>query len=125
MNITLTLPFYTIITPQLFSIPKLHVILAHLTYPEVVACIYELCKISISVVTSTAPTTFLIWSHSSHLNPIQGMISQPNLYVAQIEYRVLNATLKYKILPEECRNQQVLQFNPPHRQELPMRRELV
>ena len=125
MNITSTLPFYTIITPQPSSIPKLHVMLAHLTYPEVVACTHEQCKISISVVTSTAPTTFLTWSHPSHLSPIQGMISQPNLYVARIEYRILNAALKYKILPGGCRNRQVPQFNPPHRQQLPMRRELV
>ena len=76
MNITSTLPSYTIITPEPSSIPKLHVMLAHLTYHEVVACAYELCKISISVVTSTFPATFLTWSHSSHLSPIQGMISQ-------------------------------------------------
>jgi len=76
MNITSTLPFYTIITPQPSSIPKLHVMLAHLTYPEVVACAHELCKISISVVTFTFPTTFLTWSHPSHLGPIQGMINQ-------------------------------------------------
>ena len=76
MNITSTLPFYTIITPQPPSIPKLHVMLAYLTYPEVVACAHEQCKISISVVTFTSPTTFLTWSHPSHLGPIQGMISQ-------------------------------------------------
>jgi len=40
------------------------------------------------------------------------MISQPNLCVAQIEYKVLNAALEYKRLPGECGNQQVLQFNP-------------
>jgi len=49
---------------------------------------------------------------------------KPNLYVARIEYRVLNAALEYKILPGGCRNRQVPQFNPPHRQELPMRRKL-
>jgi len=76
MNITLTLPFNTMITPQPSSIPKLHVMLAHLTYPEVVACAHELCKIRISVVTFTSPTTFLTWSHPSHLGPIQGMINQ-------------------------------------------------
>jgi len=48
---------------------------------------------------------------------------KPNLCVAQIEYRVLNAALEYKILPGGCRNRQVPQLNPPHRQELPMRRE--
>jgi len=51
------------------------------------------------------------------------MISQPNLCVARIEYRVLNVALKYKILPGGCGNRQVPQFNPSHRQELPMRRE--
>ena len=76
MKITSTLPFYTIITPRRSSIPKLHVMLAHLTYPEVVACAHELYKISISVVTFTSLTTFLTWSHPSHLSPIQGMISQ-------------------------------------------------
>ena len=76
MNITSTLPFYTIITPQPSSIPKLHVMLAHLTYPGVVACAHELCKINISVVTFISPATFLTWSHPSHLSPIQGMISQ-------------------------------------------------
>ena len=48
---------------------------------------------------------------------------KPNLYVVQIEYRVLNAALKYKILLGECENRQVPQFNPPHRQQLPMRRK--
>ena len=47
---------------------------------------------------------------------------KPNLCIARIEYKVLNAAL-YKILPGECRNRQVLQFNPPHRQKLPMRRK--
>ena len=51
--------------------------------------------------------------------------NKPNLRVAQIEYRALNAALMYKILPGGCRNLQVLQLNPSHRQELPMRRELV
>jgi len=48
---------------------------------------------------------------------------KPNLCIAQIEYRMLNAALEYKRLPGGCRNWQVLQFNPPHRQELPMRRK--
>ena len=76
MNIILTLPFYTIITPEPSSIPKLHVMLAHLTYPEVVSYAHELCKINISVVTFTSSTTFLTWSNPSHLGPIQGMINQ-------------------------------------------------
>jgi len=81
MNITLTLPFYTIITPQPSSIPKLHVMLAYLTYSEVVVCAHELCKISISVVTFTSPTTFLTWSHPSHLGPIQGIISKISVFL--------------------------------------------
>jgi len=48
---------------------------------------------------------------------------KPNLCVAQIEYKVLNGALKYKILPKGCGTCQVLQFNPPHRQQLPIRRE--
>ena len=48
---------------------------------------------------------------------------KPNFCVAQIEYMVLNAALEYKILPGGCRNLQFPQFNPPHRQELPMRRK--
>ena len=51
--------------------------------------------------------------------------NKPNLYVAQIEYRVLNAALMYKILPGGCINLQVLQLDSSHRQELPMRRELM
>ena len=47
---------------------------------------------------------------------------KPNLCVAQIEYKVLNAAL-YKRLPGGCGNRQVPQFNPPHIQELPMRRK--
>ena len=76
MNIISTLLFYTIIIPQPSSIPKLHIMIAHLTYSEVVACAHEQCKISISVVIFISPTTFLTWSYSSHLSPIQGMISQ-------------------------------------------------
>jgi len=48
---------------------------------------------------------------------------KPNLCVAQIEYMALNAALEYKILPGGCGNRQFPQFNPPHRQELPMRRK--
>ena len=61
MNITSTLPLYTIITPEPSSIPKLHVMLAHLTYPEVVACAHELCKISISFQLSHPPLPLLSW----------------------------------------------------------------
>ena len=43
--------------------------------------------------------------------------------IAQIEYRVLNAALEYKRLPGGCGNRQVPQFNPSHRQQLPMRRK--
>ena len=60
------------------------------------------------------------------VSPIQGMILEKlNLGVAQIEYGVLNSTLEYKWLPGGCGNWQVQQFNPPHSQQLPMRRELV
>jgi len=60
------------------------------------------------------------------VSPIQGMILEKlNVGVAQIEYGVLNSTLQYKWLPGGCGNWQVPQFNPPHRQQLPMRRELV
>ena len=51
------------------------------------------------------------------------ILEKLNLCIAQIEYRMLNPTLEYKKLPEECGNWQVLQFNSFYRQKLPMRRK--
>ena len=128
MNITSTLPSYTIITPQPSLISELSSVYAKFIQHSLkllhvyMNCVKKRLK-CISVVTSTAPATFLTWSSPS-VSPIQGMILEKlDLCVARIEYGVLNPTLGYKKLPGGCGNWQVPQFNPPHRQKLPMRRK--